>query len=142
MSKNYMKEVAQLLGVELEERFEIENATCNPCYINENGLYDCDDDCRNGLLVYLLTGEREIKKPILTEKEREYLASVIAPKQIYENVDYIAKNQEGKYFRIVIIDNQGVRSHLPCFTNDNMYKGMEIGTIYTLKELGLSKDES
>lgn len=141
MSKNHMKEVAQLLGVELEERFEIENATCNPCYITEAGLYDCENDLVDGFLVDLLTGSLTINKPILTERERKYLASVIAPKQIYENVDYIVKNQEGKYFRIVIIDNQGVRSHLPCFTNDNMYKGMEIGTIYTLKELGLSRDE-
>lgn len=142
MYKNYMKEVAEMLGVELGEKFEIENATCNPCYITEAGLYDCDDDYRSGFLICLLNGEREIKKTILTEKERKYLASVIAPKQIYENVDYIVKNQEGKYFRIVIIDKQGIRSHLPYFAKDNMYKGMEIGTIYTLKELGLSRDES
>lgn len=142
MSKNYMKEVAELLGVELGEKFEIENSSFNPCYIKENGLYDCDGVNRSGFLVYLLTGEMEIKKTILTEREREYLASVIAPKSIYENVDYITKCQIGKYFRIVIVDKQGVRSRLPCFANDNMYKGMEIGTIYTLQELGLSRDES
>lgn len=141
MNKNYMKEVCELLGVEFGEKFEIKNSSFNPCYIKENGMYDCDNVNRSYFLVYLLTGEREINKTILTERERKYLASVIKPKQIYENVDYIAKNQEGKYFRIVIIDKQGIRSRLPCFANDNMYKDMEIGTIYTLKELGLSRNE-
>lgn len=142
MSKKYMKEVAELLGVELGEKFEIENSSFNPCYIKENGMYDCDNVNRSYFLVHLLTGEREIKKTILTERERKYLASVIAPKSIYENVDYIVKNQEGKHFRIIIIDKQGIRSHLPYFAKDNMYKGMEIGTIYTLEELWLSRDES
>lgn len=142
MSKSYMKEVAELLGVELGEKFVIENTSCNPFYIKEEGLYDCDDDYRGGFLIYLLTGETEIKKTILTERERKYLASVIAPKSIYENVDYIVKDQEGKHFRIIIIDKQGIRSHLPYFAKDNMYKGMEIGTIYTLEELRLSIDES
>lgn len=141
MSKNYMKEVAQLLGVELGEKFEIENALCNPCYINENGMYDCDDDCRNNLLVYLLTAQEKLKKSILDDKEREYLASVIAPRGIYENVDYITKGQRGKCFFITIANKKGFQTHLPYFANENMYKGMEIDKTYTLKELGLSKDE-
>lgn len=62
MNKNHMKEVAKLLGVELEERFEIENATCNPCYITEAGLYDCENDLVDGFLVDLLTGYSPIKK--------------------------------------------------------------------------------
>lgn len=141
MNRNYMREVAKILGVELGEKFEIKDAAFNPYYIGENGLHGCDGSIREMSLNNLLTGVATIKKFILDDKEREYLASVIAPKSIYKNVDYIVKNQIGKYFRIVIIDKQGVHSHLPCFANDNMYKGMEIGTIYTLQELGLSRDE-
>lgn len=141
MSKNYMKEVAEMLGVEFGEKFEIENIIYNPYHINENGLYNCDNDHCYKYLSDLLKGEKEIKKTIITDKEREYLSNVTAPKSIYENVDYIAKTQTGKYFRIVIIDKQGVRSHLPCFENEKMYKGMELNKIYTLKELGVSRDE-
>lgn len=142
MNKNHMKEVAEMLGVELGEKFEIENSSFNPCYIDEKGMYDCDNVNRIGFLVYLLTGEMEIKKTILTERERKYLASVIAPKSIYENVDYITKGQRGKRFFITIVNTVGFQTRFPYFTDENMYKGMEIGTIYTLEELGLSGDES
>lgn len=141
MNKNHMKEVCELLGVELGEKFNITSANSNPHYITETALFDCDDNITDGLLIDLITGNISIEKSILDDKEREYLASVIAPKSIYENVDYITKCQIGKYFRIVIVDKQGVRSRLPCFTDDNMYKGMEVGREYTLEELGLSKYE-
>lgn len=139
MSKNYMKEVCELLGVELGEKFNVKGLSYKPYYINENGLYDCYGYSSNGLLFSLLTGKAEIKKPILDDKERQYLASVIAPKSIYENVDYIAKTQIGKRFCIMIIDKQGFKTHLPYFSNKNMYKGMEFDIVYTLKELGLDR---
>lgn len=143
MSKNYMKEVAEILGVELGEKFVIENMSCNPCYIDENGLYDCDDDYRGGLLISLLNGETEIKKPILTDKEREYLASVIAPKQIYENVDYIVKRKNNNHnFYIVIKLKNWEFIKLPEFNDKDMYKCMKVDKRYSLQELGLSRDES
>lgn len=141
MSKNYMREVAEILGVEFERDFIIKDRNNNPYQIKGHGLVDCNNDYNKDLLMNLLIGCADIDNDILTEKEREYLSGVIAPKSIYKNVDYIVKNQIGKYFRIVIIDKKGVLSRLPCFANDNMYKGMDIGTIYTLEELGLSKYE-
>lgn len=143
MSKNYMKEVAEMLGVELGEKFEIENATCNPCYITEAGLYDCDDDYRGGFLICLLNGETEIEKTILTKKEKEYLASVIAPRSIYRNVDYIVKRENDNHiFYIVIKLKNWEFIKLPEFNNKNMYKCMEVNKRYSLQELGLSRDES
>lgn len=146
MSKNYMKEVAELLGVELGEKFEIENSSFNPCYIKENGLYDCDCVNRSGFLVYLLTGEMEIEKTILTEKERKYLASVIAPRQIYKNVVYIEKCQQiyedNCFISIQIYAQNGSECIcLPYFKENEMYIGMEADKKYTLQELGLSRDE-
>ena len=40
MKENYMKEVASLLGLELNEEFDIEDFEYNPCRITESGLYD------------------------------------------------------------------------------------------------------
>lgn len=143
MSKNYMKEVAELLGVELGEKFEIENSSFNPCYIKENGLYDCDGVNRSGFLVYLLTGEMEIKKTILTEKERKYLASVIAPKRFYENVDYIVKEKCGVTNKCLIIITFKNEENIcfPFFEESKMYRNMKTDKKYTLEELGLSKYE-
>lgn len=80
------------------------------------------------------------KEPILDDKEREYLSAVIKP---YKNkVTFIAKSKdayEAKYFiSIVVNGNYGREAiHLPWFKENTMYKGMEIGKHYTLKELGL-----
>ena len=80
------------------------------------------------------------KEPILNDKEREYLSAVIKP---YKNkVTFIAKSKdtyEAKYFiSIVVNGNYGREAiHLPWFKENTMYKNMEIGKHYTLKELGL-----
>lgn len=80
------------------------------------------------------------KEPILDDVEREYLSAVIKP---YKNkVTFIAKSKdayEAKYFiSIVVNGNYGREAiHLPWFKENTMYKGMEIGKHYTLKELGL-----
>ena len=72
--KNYMSEVAKLLGVELGERFKVKEAgtdnTRNSVYkLTEKGLYitaNCDGEERTGTagteLVKLLTGRDEIVK--------------------------------------------------------------------------------
>lgn len=80
------------------------------------------------------------KEHILDDKEREYLSAVIKP---YKNkVTFIAKSKdayEAKYFiSIVVNGNYGREAiHLPWFKENTMYKGMEIGKHYKLKELGL-----
>lgn len=64
MSKNYMEEVARMLGVELEEEFDIKGGFCNPYMITERGLLDCDGDESPSILIGLLDGSiKIIKKP-------------------------------------------------------------------------------
>ena len=67
MNKNYMEEVASLLGVELEEEFRIVNKDCvelcnMPCRITANGLIDKNSESRLHALSKLLEGEYKIVK--------------------------------------------------------------------------------
>lgn len=112
--------------------------TCCVIDLHHNGI--CPDDCKDckkAAMEWLL---EECKEPILTDSEREYLSAVIKP---YKNkVTFIAKSKgayEAKYFiSIVVNGNYGREAiHLPWFKENTMYKGMEIGKHYTLKELGL-----
>lgn len=77
------------------------------------------------------------KEPILNDTEREYLAAVIGP--FKENVDTISKfktwDEDCQYIYISMKD--GHMSTLPVFPKGTMYKGMEGGKHYSLKELGL-----
>ena len=89
----------------------------------------------------------EYKEPILDEAEKTYLREVIRP--FRGNVKFISKEigfVECRY-RIKIVVKQSFRtgSHygacqewviLPS-SEDDMYKGMELGRKYTLEELGL-----
>lgn len=105
-----------------------------------NCLFDDCKSCPDGRKEWL---EQEVE--ILDEVEREYLKSVIKP--FKEHVAYIHKSSLGssaQYISIVYIEisdfmPSGYRCEimLPCFANDTMYKGMEIGHKYSVKELGL-----
>lgn len=112
--------------------------TCCVIDLYHNGICPSDcKDCKKAAMEWLL---EECKEPILTDSEREYLSAVIKP---YKNkVTFIAKSKdayEAKYFiSIVVNGNYGREAiHLPWFKENTMYKGMEIGKHYTLKELGL-----
>lgn len=72
MAENKMKEVAELLGIEMNKPFNIKGYENNPCVLTENGFVNN----RGYLLVHdvlfeLLTGELEIEKPILNEHEKK-----------------------------------------------------------------------
>ena len=78
--------------------------------------------------------EKEEKKEILDEVEKEYLRAVIKPfrkrmtcikKSRYFNCEFIILN----------LDNDGI--FLPSFKKGKMYKGMKEDKEYTLEELGL-----
>lgn len=77
-------------------------------------------------------------KPILDNKEREYLAAVIKPWR--DKINYI-KKEEWKCKELQFIDIDLIKDEidvmLPYFNSNTMYKGMEIGKEYSLKELGL-----
>lgn len=147
---NKMKEVAQLLGVELDEEFYIK--TLGSKYrITSNGLETENSITRgwdislNHFFRDLLTGKLEIKKPILDKVEKEYLENVIRPFRdtvecITKTIRYsydcsLRKEEKSECIGMSIKDKYDV--YLPPFKLGSMYKGMEINKLYTLKELGL-----
>ena len=78
--------------------------------------------------------DMEHEEPILDDVEREYLSAVIKP--FRDKVKYIAKkNLACKEYIHIHVNADNVT--LPCFKKGTMYKGMEPGHSYTLKELGL-----
>ena len=147
MAENKMKEVAKLLGVELEEEFRIEGLT-RKHKLTENGLRCWFDDFQQWYASYyideLLAGEAKIiklPKPILDEKEKEYLSAVIKP--FKDRVIYIKKceDEQDEYIGIQLkyYANKMVRDTLilPSFKKGTMYSKMETEKEYTLEELGL-----
>lgn len=77
------------------------------------------------------------REPILDDAERKYLADVIRP--FRNKIDTISKFQtwdgSSQYIHISMKDNH--MGTLPVFPKGTMYKGMEDGKHYSLKELGL-----
>ena len=77
---------------------------------------------------------------ILDRQERTYLKNVVAP--FWKRVDYIVKQTDitdGEYISINVNTYRGYeRIMLPDFPKDTMYKNMELGKRYTLKELGIT----
>ncbi len=67
MSKNYMPEVAKMLGVELGERFNLDNDASSDFKLDEEGLVTIngkDEIYLDTALIQILKGEFEIiKKP-------------------------------------------------------------------------------
>lgn len=89
-----------------------------------------------------LNQEIEIETDILSEKEKEYLKSIIRP--FKDRVEYIEKKSIGNLYFIAIaiksiaIDCSIETIYLPYFEPESkMYEGMELNKEYTLKELGL-----
>ena len=93
MAKNKMKEVAKLLGLELEEEFRIKNS--NFWYkLSKEGFMFWPDFNQDWFYIskleQLLIGYCEIiklPKQILDDKEKEYLSNLIKPYRKY--VKYI-----------------------------------------------------
>lgn len=79
----------------------------------------------------------EHKEEILDEAEKRYLRGVIRP--FRDKVKYIAKYHSTTICEecILIYISNNPNIMLPYFKEDSMYKGMESGKEYTLKELGL-----
>lgn len=142
MAENKMNEVAKLLGVELEEEFRIEGLT-KKYKLTENGLRCWFDDFQQWYTSYyieeLLVGEAKIiklPKPILNEKEKEYLSSVIKP--FRNRVSSISKHFNfGPLEYITISLDCDDFAILPTFKEGTAYKGMKLCKKYTLEELEL-----
>ncbi len=81
------------------------------------------------------------KESILNEKERTYLENVLHP--FKDKVVFIYKGYynwgKDEYIYINLKNNKGIE--LPTFKKNSMYKGMEVGEEYTLKDLELFSGE-
>lgn len=139
---NYMKQVAEMLGVELNETFKVNKCICTYKF-TDNGLVDVTHNTSffggDYVLYMLLTGEWKIVKPTLDKKEKEYLENLLRP--FKDRVVYIHKTDRvgGEWIAIFLEDNDLIS--LPCFKEGTMYKGMKLDKQYTLKELGLFENE-
>lgn len=144
---NYMKEVAQMLGVELEENFRLKEGD-GLFKISENGLYRKIPNeniwgCTNyeaTILMDILNGRYTVTKkpkPILDEVEKEYLSNVIKP--FRDKVSHICKRESAntgmEWLQVGI--KADVNLDFPNFEKGTMYKGMELGKEYSLEDLGL-----
>lgn len=143
---NYMEQVAQMLGVELGEEFEVADTIRfkNFKFDNERLLafdekYKCWCSPHDVVLRKLITGEYKIVKPILDDIEKVYLSNIIKP--FRDMVTSVIKYDSGKYEYIAIkcrsLEEYIWTVHFPPFKKGTMYKGMKTGKKYTLEELGL-----
>lgn len=74
------------------------------------------------------------EEPILDEKEKEYLSSVIKP--FRNEVTYIVKDGNStKEYIVINLKDESI--YLPYFKKDTMYKNMEANKEYTLEKLGI-----
>lgn len=142
---NYIKQVAKMLGVEIDEEFSILETGLTYKFV-DNGLlqkhfpiatWHGDDHT----LRCLLSGEYEIvKKPILDDIERRYLSNIIKP--FRDRVVSIIKYDDYDRCEYIVIKYRNIngytgRMYFQAFEKDTMYKGMKANKKYTLEELGL-----
>lgn len=143
MTENKLKEVAQLMGLELNEKFNIIGLKNNPYYFCMLGLVNKDGKVRENVLLNLLRGLHTIeKRPILNNKEKIYLENALRP--FKNRIKNLAKVEtpigiDGYFIGVHFTD--GEIMVFPRFPEDKMYKGMELYKEYSLKELGLFEDK-
>lgn len=132
-----------MLNIEKYKDVVLENL--NNCHLETSlrGLYgekvvycphtNCGE-CKERFLKWLLS---EYKEQILDDVEKKYLSEVIRPfkKEVATISKFHTWDNAQQYIYIELKDKRG--SNLPCFQKDTMYKGMEDGKYYSLKELGL-----
>lgn len=139
-----------------KEKFakEIEDILAKTIAVSESGkIYKCTDrgNCKDCIFcdVACVDGARnwlnsEYKEHILDEVEKEYLKAVIKP--FKKHVKTIMKAKQVATLYAITIDieekyNYETFLQFPPFEKSSeMYKGMELGKEYTLKELGLDDD--
>ena len=145
MAENKIKEVAELLGVEIDKPFNIKGYAYNPCKLTKNGMINEKGYLANNRLFELLTGKLEIVKPILSDSEKDYLENVLRP--FKDRIVYIEKlkSRDPSYeyigFKIVYEDHRCPDNwcYLPYFREGTMYKNIELDKHYSIDELELFK---
>ena len=141
---NYMEQVAQMLGVELDEEFNVEEYGDDYTFkLTKDGLrWMGTKGWQSGYfsLEDILCDRIDIiKKPVLDEAETKYLSVVIEP--FKHMIDSITKyqSQTREWILIEYNDEEAGQCGIffPSFKPGKMYKGMKAGKHYTLEELGL-----
>lgn len=147
MAKNKMADVAKILGVELDEEFELKNSNFRyklTTYGLRKRHITLEEWVNSSILNDLLLGKVEIvkkAKSILDAAEKRYLSAVIKP--FRKHIITIRKIEYYKYEFIAIViyrTDEGASCEvisLPYFNKGKMYKGMEINKEYAPEELGL-----
>lgn len=148
---NHMVEVAHMLGLELNENFRFKSRLIDLStyefkftedylmYYHTEGEYW--EKASFDTLCNLLNGKYEViklPKSILAKEERNYLSQVIKP--FREKIQHISKlsSKDGESICIDIrYDWEEDSIMLPKFAAGTLYKGMEIGKEYSVKDLGL-----
>ena len=148
---NYMEQVAEMLGVEIGEEFKVKNThdildgrSKYNFVINENGVIEIVGKSifeREQLLTKLLNGNYKViklSKPIIDEKEKEYLSAVIRP--FRDKIKSICKSSFHmddiwEWIQISFISDEFM--YFPYFKKGTMYKGMEPNKEYSLEDLDL-----
>ena len=149
MAENKIKEVAQLLGLELEEEFRLEGAS-NRYKLTKDGLMwlpsDSDKWYFSVIINELIIGNATIiklPKPILNSAEKEFLSSIID--SVRDRVIYIKRCLGGVYSGYIDIHLESYIGAIDgeiiitsnCFGNETMFSRMELDRKYTLEELRL-----
>ena len=143
-----MKEVATLLGLELDEEFRMDNRPVKYKLTKDGFMYWSDEYQRWNYtcgIEALFLGKRRIVKisePILNEKEKEYLSAVIKPfrDKVISITNYYEESIDNNFIEIEVKQNycnENQYVSLPYFKKGKMYKGMEEYKKYTLEELEL-----
>ena len=143
---NYIKQVASMLGVELDEEFKIDEFDDYTFKLTSDGLRwkrGYSWKWRGGFFTLedILCDRVEIvkkPKPILTEEEKEYLSYVTRP--FIDSVESIHKENYFYGIDLYCIEIKlydGGTMCFPPFKQNSMYKGMELDKEYGLEELGL-----
>ena len=145
MAENKMKEVAELLGVEMDKPFNIKGYKLNPCKLTNERIINNRGDMITMSFFKLLTGKLEVEQVILDNIEKRYLENVLRP--FKSRVMSISKSEDFDYEYIWIRVELPIHNHgnttckLPYFDKGTMYKGMELDKQHSLEELGLFRGD-
>lgn len=139
---NHLRYVAELLKVELGEKFNIVDDNNNPYFLTEKGLFNNQEDTSHDILVELLSGEKKIEKIPITDDEREFLMNIlrVMPEEVVEiertlGISFSFSADANDYY-IKLYFAEGGCSYLTCWKKP-LFKNMKKNRKYTLAELGL-----
>lgn len=113
-----------------------DNVACYECGF---GIANNKEDCTINRFKWLSKEYEEHDKLILTGKEKRIILNIIdAFKPFDDEIERISKHltaNDDEYYLVFNCKYSGFNS--PIFTDSGLFKNMELGKDYTLKELGL-----